>query len=271
MDVVGPCPACGGCVRDGVIAANLGVCPECDHHYRIDSATRMAQLIDPGSFEEWDHELRPTDVLGFTDLVPYRQRLREAQARTGLNDAVVTGGASLGGRAIGLAIMDFTFIGGSMGQVVGERVSRAMERSAARVVPFIAVTSSGGARMQEGILSLMQLAKTSIARSRLAEVPVPYICVVTDPTMGGVMASFAGNADVILAEPRATIGFAGARVISQATHEELPESFQTSEFMLEHGMVDRVVPRHKLRETLGRLLDLYPVMQAAAHHRVMPG
>jgi acetyl-CoA carboxylase carboxyl transferase subunit beta len=225
---------------------------------------RIALLLDPDSFEEWDSGLRSRDPLAFVDLLPYPERLADAQLRSGLYEAVLTGGGMLDGRPVGFAAMDFGFIGGSMGEIVGERVARAMERSAARTTPFIVITASGGARMQEGILSLMQMAKTSIARTRLAEVPVLYISVLTDPTFGGVMASFAATGDVILAEPGANIGFAGARVISQATHEELPEGFQTSEFMLEHGFVDRIVPRSELREALARLLDLYPVPVAVA-------
>jgi acetyl-CoA carboxylase carboxyl transferase subunit beta len=225
---------------------------------------RIDLLLDPDSFEEWDAELRPRDPLGFVDLLPYPERVADAQLRTGLHEAVLTGSGTLERRNVGFAAMDFGFIGGSMGEVVGERVARAMERSAARTMPFIAIAASGGARMQEGILSLMQMAKTSIARTRLAEVPVPYISVLTDPTFGGVMASFAATGDVILAEPGANIGFAGARVISQATHEALPEGFQTSEFMLEHGFVDRIIERKHLRDALTRLLDLYPTPVAIA-------
>ena len=238
--------------------------PAVSHHYRIGSRARLEQLLDGAALEEWDRDLRSTDPLEFVDLVAYHDRLHDAITATGLPEAVVTGAGQVLGQQVGIAVMDFGFIGGSMGQVVGERVARAMERSAARPMPFIAVTSSGGARMQEGILSLMQMAKTSIARSRLADVPVAYISVLTDPTMGGVMASFAASADVILAEPGATIGFAGARVITQATHEEVPPGFQTSEFMLEHGFVDKVVDRRELRASLSRLLSLYPVPKAAA-------
>ena len=264
-----PCPRCGECHQPGAIAANLGVCPGCGHHYRIGSRARTAQLLDGGEFEEWDRQLQPTDPLEFVDVVAYTDRLAQATRSTGLPEAVVTGTGRLMERPIGFAVMDFDFIGGSMGEVVGERVARAMERSAARALPFIAVTASGGARMQEGVLSLMQMAKTSIARSRLAEVPVPYVSVLTDPTMGGVMASFAASADVIVAEPGATIGFAGERVITQATHEAVPPGFQTSEFMLEHGFVDRVVDRRDLRDALGRLLRLYPIALMNAVSRVL--
>ena len=259
---VRPCPGCGDCHLREAIAANMHLCPSCGHHYRVGWRERAAYLLDDAEIDEWDRDLRPADALGFVDLVPYAERIREAEAATGLREAVVTGSGAVSGRPVGVAIMDFGFIGGSMGQVVGERVARAMERSAARAMPFIAVTSSGGARMQEGLLSLMQMAKTSIARSRLAEVPVPYISILTHPTMGGVMASFAASADVILAEPGATIGFAGERVISQATREPLPAGFQTAEFMLEHGFVDRVVPRPELRAAVSRLLELYPVARA---------
>ena len=261
---VKPCPRCGGCVGPEVIAANSGLCPECGHHYRVGAKERLRQLLDDGSFHEWDRDLRPSDPLDFVDLVPYTDRIAEAHKRTNLNDAVLTGEGFILQERVGIAVMDFGYVGGSMGQVVGERVARAMERSAARTMPFVAVTASGGARMQEGILSLMQMAKTSIARSRLAEVPVLYISVLTDPTMGGVMASFASSADVILAEPGAMIGFAGERVITQATHEAVPPGFQTSEFMLEHGFVDRVVDRRELRTAIARLVAMYPVPRSAA-------
>ncbi len=259
-----PCPRCGECHTDRALAELEGLCPGCGHHYRIGWRHRIDLLLDPDSFEEWDRELRPRDLLGFVDLVAYSDRLARAHHATGLHDAVVSGAGRIEGIPVGLAVMEFGFVGGSMGEVVGERIARAMERSAARATPFIAVTASGGARMQEGLMSLMQMAKTSIARSRLAEVPVPYISILTDPTMGGVMASFAASADVILAEPGATIGFAGARVISQATHEEIPDGFQTAEFMLDHGFVDRVVPRADLRDTVARLLRIYPAVTSEA-------
>ncbi|HEV3231706.1 MAG TPA: acetyl-CoA carboxylase carboxyltransferase subunit beta [Candidatus Dormibacteraeota bacterium] len=269
-----PCPACGDCHLPAAIADALQCCPGCGHHHRIGARERIRQLLDPphgsgsagapddGGLEEWDRELRPRDPLEFVDLTPYRDRVVEAQTRTGLHDALITGRGTIESRPVGVAVMDFGFIGGSMGEVVGERVARAMERSAAHAIPFIAVAASGGARMQEGLLSLMQMAKTSIARTRLAEVPVPYITVLTNPTMGGVMASFAATADVVIAEPGATVGFAGARVITQATHEALPEGFQTSEFMLDNGFVDRVVPRAELRAAIGRLLTVYPLPAA---------
>ncbi|MHB8508992.1 MAG: acetyl-CoA carboxylase, carboxyltransferase subunit beta [Candidatus Dormibacteria bacterium] len=256
------CPRCGDCHRSEAIVANQGVCPGCGHHYRVTARRRLASLLDEDSFDEWDRELRPRDALEFVDLTPYPERIAAATARTGLFDAVLTGYGSISDRPVGIAVMDFAFIGGSMGEVVGERVARAMERSAARAMPFIAITASGGARMQEGLLSLMQMAKTSIARTRLTEVPVPYVSVLSNPTMGGVMASFAATGDIILAEPGATVGFAGARVIDQATHERLPEGFQTSEFMLEHGFIDRIVSRLELRQSLTRLFDLYPTRAA---------
>jgi acetyl-CoA carboxylase carboxyl transferase subunit beta len=260
---VRPCPACGECHLPEAIRAALDTCPGCGHHHRIGAARRAELLLDGGALEEWDRELRPRDPLEFVDLLPYPARLAAAQRQTGLSDAALTGRGEIEGRPVGVALLDFGFIGGSMGEVVGERVARAMERSAAHAIPFVAVCASGGARMQEGILSLMQMAKTSIARTRLAEVPVPYVSILANPCMGGVMASFAGTADVILAEPGATIGFAGARVISQATHEAMPEGFQTAEFMLEHGLIDAVVPRAELRAGIARLLQLYPVPSAA--------
>jgi acetyl-CoA carboxylase carboxyl transferase subunit beta len=263
VTVVPGCPTCGECHVGGEIESNLGLCPGCGHHYRVHARARLEQILDLDSFLEWDDDLRPRDHLEFVDLLPYPERLSNASQKSGLDEAVITGSGRIEGIAIGVAVMDFGFIGGSMGVVVGEKVARAMERSASWAIPFVAVTASGGARMQEGLMSLVQMAKTSVARSRLAEVPVPYISVLTDPTMGGVMASFAASADVILAEPGATIGFAGARVINQATHEELPPGFQTSEFMYERGFVDQVVPRPRLRETLSQLLGLYPVPRAA--------
>ncbi len=254
-----PCPGCGECHLPDAIESNLSLCPGCGHHYKVPAGGRLEQLVDAGSFAAWDDELRPQDHLDFVDVMPYPERLDDATRRSGLNEAVVTGSARIEGQPIGIAVMDFGFIGGSMGVVVGERVARAMERSASWAMPFVAVTASGGARMQEGLMSLVQMAKTSVARSRLAEVPVPYITVLTDPTLGGVMASFGASADVILAEPGATIGFAGARVIRNATHETLPVGFQTSESMRDLGFIDQVVPRPQLRSTLGRLLALYPV------------
>jgi acetyl-CoA carboxylase carboxyl transferase subunit beta len=246
VTVVPGCPTCGECHVGGEIESNLGLCPGCGHHYRVHARTRLEQILDLGSFLEWDDDLRPRDHLEFVDLLPYPERLSNASQKSGLDEAVITGSGRIEGIAIGVAVMDFGFIGGSMGVVVGEKVARAMERSASWAIPFVAVTASGGARMQEGLMSLVQMAKTSVARSRLAEVPVPYISVLTDPTMGGVMACFAG-----------------ARVIHQATHEELPPGFQTSEFMYERGFVDHVVPRPRLRETLSQVLGLYPVPRAA--------
>jgi acetyl-CoA carboxylase carboxyl transferase subunit beta len=245
------------------IESNQGVCPGCGHHYQLRARTRLAQMLDEDSFVEWDGDLRATDPLEFIDLVPYTERLSSASRKSGLDDAVITGSGKVEGMTIGIAVMDFSFIGGSMGVVVGEKISRAMERSASRATPFVAVTASGGARMQEGLMSLVQMAKVSVSRARLAEVPVPYITILTNPTVGGVMASFAASADVILAEPGATVGFAGARVIRQATHEELPEGFQTSEFMRDHGFIDLVVPRREMREHVSRLLGLYPTPRAA--------
>lgn len=259
------CPNCGDCHLRDEIAANLGTCPGCGHHYRGQARARLDQILDVDSFLEWDDDLRPRDDLGFVDLVPYPERLSEASRKSGLDEAVISGSGTIEGMNVGVAVMDFGFIGGSMGIVVGEKVARAMERSASWAMPFVAITASGGARMQEGLMSLVQMAKTSVARSRLAEVPVPYISVLTNPTMGGVMASFAASADIILAEPGATIGFAGARVITQATHEEPPPGFQTAESMHGLGFIDEVVPRPQLRQKLSQLLHLYPVPKAAFH------
>ena len=214
-------------------------------------------LVDEGSFEERDAGLRPVDPLGFKDTKRYRDRLRAAKEKTGLEEAIISGVARIGGYLVGICVLEFGFLGGSMASVVGERLTRAIELSARKRWPLIIVAASGGARMQEGILSLMQMAKTSAALGRLAEERVPYIVILTDPTTGGVMASFASLGDVIIAEPRALIGFAGPRVIAETIRQPLPEGFQRSEFLLEHGQVDRVVERKDLRETLRRLLTFF--------------
>lgn len=249
------CESCGHMVYEKEVAAALFVCPECGYHRRIDARTRIEQLVDPGSFEEFAEDLRSTDPLKFTDRISYKERLKQEQQKTGEKEAVVIGAAYIRGRRVVLAVMNPSFIMASMGAVVGEKVTRSIERAIEENVPLVIVTASGGARMQEGMISLMQMAKTSAALAQLDEAGGLYIVVATDPTTAGVAASFASLGDVILAEPEAMIGFAGPRVIANTINAELPEGFQTAEFMLEHGFVDRIVPRSRLRSEIARIID----------------
>ncbi len=253
-DVFDKCPRCGEILYRARLEQNLNVCPACGHHQRIGALGYVELLADPGSFEEHDAELRSTDPLGFVDLKPYAQRLEAAESATGRGEAVITGDARLDGAPIALAVMDFEFIGGSMGSVVGEKVARAGRRALQERKPLIIVCASGGARMQEAILSLMQMAKTAVVLARLHEAGIPYISVLSDPTTGGVTASYGMLGDINIAEPGALIGFAGPRVIEQTIKQELPEGFQRSEFLLEHGMVDTVVDRRELKATVSRLV-----------------
>ncbi len=229
---------------------NLKVCPKCNYHERLSARERIAMLAEKGSFVEEDMDIYPTDPLGFVDSKPYPKRLKDSQKKTGLADAVITGTANIGSHRVSLAVMDFKFIGGSMGSVVGEKVTRAFERALEERIPVITVNTSGGARMQEGILSLMQMAKTSIACARLAEERIPYISVLTHPTTAGVMASYASLGDLVIAEPDALIGFAGPRVIQQTINQILPKGFQLSEFVCEHGFLDMVINRNELKNTI---------------------
>ena len=233
------------------------VCPKCHYPFRISSRERIALLADSGSFEEYQSALASVDPLGFKDTKRYRDRLRAAKQKTAMEEAVVTGLARVGGYPVMLCAFEFAFLGGSMGSVVGEKLTRSIETAIDKHVPVIIVSASGGARMQEGILSLMQMAKTSAALHRLTVAGLPYLSVLTDPTTGGVTASFAMLGDVILAEPRALIGFAGPRVIAETIRQPLPEGFQRSEFLLEHGQLDLVVERRDLKETLRRLLAFF--------------
>jgi len=230
---------------------------KCDYHFRITARERIDLLVDPGTFEEFDQGILTEDPLGFRDSQKYRDRIRNAVKKTGLNEAVISGVCSLDGLRVVLVVFDFFFLGGSMASVVGEKVARAMERAMEEECGLVVITSSGGARMQEGSLSLMQMAKTSAALARLRRQGLPFISVLTDPTTGGVTASFAMLGDVNLAEPRALIGFAGPRVIEQTIRQELPEGFQRSEFLLEHGMIDRVVSRKELKKTIVTLLKAF--------------
>jgi acetyl-CoA carboxylase carboxyl transferase subunit beta len=233
------------------------VCPRCGYPFRISARERIATIVDEGSFEEREAALRSRDPLGFKDTKRYTDRLKAARSKTGLEEAVVTGVARIGGHAVALAVFEFDFLGGSMGSVVGEKLTRTIELAIQKRLPLLIVSASGGARMQEGILSLMQMAKTSAALGRLAATAVPYISLLTDPTMGGVTASFAMLGDIILAEPRALIGFAGPRVISETIRQPLPDGFQRSEFLLAHGQIDLVVERRQVRETLRRILAFF--------------
>lgn len=250
------CPRCGAQTERSVFRANLSVCPECAYHARIGASERIAQLADPGSFQEhWAH-LRTLDPLTFVDLEDYPERVREAQARSGLSEAIIVGTATLDGFPCWLAVMDFGFMGGSMGSVVGEKLWRAAEAAAQASLPLVAVCSSGGARMQEGILSLMQMAKTSCAVDLLNEARSPFISVLVDPCTGGVIASFATLADICIAEPGALLTFTGIRVISETTKDELPEGFGSAERNLQLGHLDAVVPRSELRLRLAAYLRL---------------
>ena len=249
------CKSCEHMVYEKEVVEALYVCPECDHHARIDARTRIGQLVDPDTFEEFAADLEPTDPLNFRDRIPYRERLKSVQRKTGERDAVVVGRAFIRGRPVILGVMNPEFIMGSMGAVVGEKVTRAIEHATEDDVSLILVTASGGARMQEGMISLMQMAKTSAALGRLAKACGLYVVVATDPTTAGVAASFASLGDVIMAEPRAMMGFAGPRVIANTINTTLPEGFQTAEFMLEHGFVDRIVHRSDLRREIARIID----------------
>lgn len=258
------CPGCQTILFRQVLNETLGVCPTCQYHHRWDSLARLQHLVDPGSFERHDADVLPLDPLAFVDGKPYSQRLATTQNRLGEPDAYVAGSATLLGLPVEIGTFNFAFMGGSMGSVVGELITRQIERAVERIVPCIIISASGGARMQEGIFSLMQMAKTSAALARLRDqAHMPYISILTDPTTGGVAASFAMLGDVILAEPNALIGFAGPRVIRETIRQELPPGFQTSEYLLEHGLVDQIVPRPQLRDTLGKLLRVLTPPSAA--------
>lgn len=252
-NVFDKCPGCGEILYRERLAQNLNVCPNCGHHLRITAEEYVELLIDSDTFEELDEKLRAADPLKFRDLKAYPDRIAAAEGK-GKTEALLSGAGTLDGIPVVLAVMDFSFIGGSMGSVVGEKIARAGRVALDRGAPFIIVSASGGARMQEGIYSLMQMAKTSAVLARLHEAGIPFISILTDPTTGGVTASFAMLGDVNLAEPAALIGFAGPRVIEETIKQELPKGFQRSEFLLEHGMVDRVVDRRELKETVALLL-----------------
>jgi acetyl-CoA carboxylase carboxyl transferase subunit beta len=263
-DVFEKCPRCGEILYRARLVQNYNVCPSCGFHLRIGAEDYIRLLLDGGEYEEFDTDLRSGDPLGFVDLKPYPQRLEAAERATGHGDAVRVVAGTLEGVPVYIAVMDFSFIGGSMGSVVGEKIARHARRALKDRRPLVIVSASGGARMMEGILSLMQMAKTSAVLAQLHEAGVPYISILTDPTTGGVTASYAMLGDVNLAEPGALIGFAGPRVIEQTIKQELPEGFQRSEFLLEHGMLDAIVDRRELKATVGRLLRLMLGLPEAA-------
>lgn len=268
------CSSCGAVAYTKDLQANQLVCNECDYHHRVDSDERIKQLIDANTWKPLDENIHPIDPLKFRDRKDYQARLQDYQAKTGLTDAVKTGTGLTDGLPVALGVMDFRFMGGSMGSVVGEKLCRLIECATAESFPVVIVCASGGARMQEGMFSLMQMAKISGALQRHQAARLLYIPVLAHPTMGGVTASFAMLGDIILAEPKATIGFAGRRVIEQTLREKLPEGFQTSEYLLEHGFVDSIVPRTQLKKTLAQLISLHqpfytlmsPLEQNNHHH-----
>jgi len=255
------CPGCDEVVHDIELAQNLRVCPRCDYHFALSAKDRIDNLLDPETFVEMDADLRSVDTLRFHGMATYKDRLKNYQERTGLTDAVISGYGMIDGYKVALAVMDFGFLAATMGSVVGERITRTIEYGSDQRAAVVIVSASGGARMYEGMLSLMQMAKTSGALARHAEQRLPYISVLTNPTTAGVMASFASLGDVIIAEPKSMIGFAGPRVIKETTHQDLPKGFQTAEFLQEHGLIDIIVHRKKMREQISLLLGYFSSAQ----------
>ncbi len=250
------CPSCSATLFRPEVLKNLNICPECRYHFTVSAKERIAQVLDDGTFEEWDANLLPTDPLGFHDQKPYAERLRAEQKRTGLTDAAITGAGMIRARRVAIGVTDSAFIMGSMGSVVGERLARLVEGATKQNLALIIISGSGGgARMHEGIISLMQMAKVSAALARYHQAGGLFISVLTNPTMGGVAASFASLGDLVFAEPKALIGFAGPRTIKATLRQELPKGFQTSEFLLEHGFLDRIVDRSKLKSEIARAID----------------
>ena len=255
------CPGCGDVVHEIELGQNQRICPRCDYHFPQNAKDRLADLLDPDSFVEHDADLRSIDTLRFEGVATYKDRLDKYQSSTGLTDVVLSGEGMLEGYKVGIAVMDFSFLGGSLGSVAGERITRIIEWSTANRSAVIIISASGGARMYEGMLSLMQMAKTSGALARHACEKLPFISVLTNPTLAGVMASYASLGDIIIAEPRSMVGFAGQRVIRETTHQELPEGFQTAEFLEEHGLIDLVVHRKKMRSQIAQLLTYLSTQQ----------
>lgn len=251
------CPGCSDVVHEIELAQNDRVCPRCDYHFPQSAKERLQQLLDPESFTEHNADLRSVDTLRFQGMAAYEERLRKYQDSTGLVDAVISGDGMIEGYKVAIAVMDFSFLAATMGSVVGERITRIIEYGTASRCAVIIISASGGARMYEGMLSLMQMAKTSGALARHASERLPYISVLTNPTTAGVMASFASLGDVIIAEPRSMVGFAGPRVIKETTHQDLPEGFQTAEFLEEHGLIDLIVHRKKMRAQISELLAYF--------------
>lgn len=251
------CKNCQEIIYAKEIERNLNVCPKCDYHFRIGARERIAQILDEGTFNEMDATMRSVDFLDFKDTKRYKERIKAAVKKAGDGDAVICGEGTLEGMPVVIAVFDFSFMGGSMGAVVGEKITRAIEKGLETNAPVLVFSSSGGARMQESILSLMQMAKTSAALAKLKEAGLPYISILTDPTTGGVTASFAMLGDLNIAEPRALIGFAGPRVIEQTIRQTLPEGFQRSEYLLEHGMVDMIVQRKEMKQKLAQILRIF--------------
>jgi acetyl-CoA carboxylase carboxyl transferase subunit beta len=251
------CSQCGEIVQNDKLSESFQVCPYCDFHFRLSVEDRLDLLLDEGSFQEVNVSLTSKNPLGFVDKRAYDQRLSEAQEKTGMKEGSMVGKGKIDGKDVAIAVMNFRFMGGSMGVVTGEKIAKAMEIAIEENIPAIVVSSSGGARMQEGILSLMQMGKTSAVRQKMKNLGIPYISILTDPTTGGVAASFAMLGDVNIAEPKALIGFAGPRVIEQSIRQKLPEGFQRSEFLLEHGFIDRIVHRHNMKSELKFFIDVF--------------
>jgi acetyl-CoA carboxylase carboxyl transferase subunit beta len=259
------CPGCTAYVFNKELESLQMVCKECGHHFNITARQRLHHLLDEGTWREFDAGVASVDILKFTGASSYSEQLKKYQKKTGLKEGVVCGLGSIEERPVSVAVMEFNFLGGSMGSVMGEKITRAIERATELRLPVLIFSASGGARMHEGMFSLMQMAKTSGALSRLAAARLPFISILTHPTMGGVTASFATLGDLIIAEPKAMIGFAGARVLKETTRQDLPKGFQTAEFLLDRGLIDRIIPRQELRTELGKILG-YLQPRAAAHH-----
>jgi acetyl-CoA carboxylase carboxyl transferase subunit beta len=251
------CPKCTSLMYYKEVEAQLNVCPKCNHHFRISAIQRIEAIVDKDSFEEFDSSLAPVDPLKFSDKKSYKKRIEEAKAKTGKTSSVMSGSCTIGGENVEIAVFDFAFMGGSLGSVEGEKIVRGINRAMEKECGFIIISASGGARMQESTYSLLQMSKTSAALNRLHQKGLPFISILTDPTMGGVSASFAMLGDIIMAEPGALIGFAGQRVIKQTVGVDLPEGFQRSEFLLEHGLIDMIVDRGDMRSTLSDLFKLF--------------